>query len=59
MSDVQYVETAVGKNDLLVLQQRRQFFEYDELSWTRLNCLHEFLVSTGRVPYFMTTIPPA
>src|SRR5262249_25219052 len=59
MSDMEDVEAAIRKNDFLVFQQCRQVFECMQFhvsastAWASSSCV------TGRVPYFITTIPPA
>src|SRR5262249_24978058 len=60
MTDMQNIEAAIGQNHFLPGHQRRQILKLPQFHWA-LSCT-AFISSskvTGRVPYFMTTIPPA
>jgi hypothetical protein len=60
MSDVKDIEASVGENDFLAFQQTCELFKTLQLqeASSMTACLSS-LNFTGRVPYFITTIPPA
>ena len=63
MADVQNIETTVRENNFLSVQKRGQVLEPPELhepsSSSSAMAFMSSSYMTGRVPYFITTIPPA